>query len=412
MSKNILYISYDGMTDPLGQSQVIPYLAGLTKEGYSFTILSCEKPERYAAHKDTISTVLTAASISWQPILYTKKPPVLSTLYDYYQLKRKAQKLNNQLHFDLIHCRSYISSLLGLWMKRKYNIPFVFDMRGFWADERVDGGLWNLKNPVFKTVYNFFKKKETEFLNESAGVVSLTEAGKLEIMRWPGVKADAGKISIIPCCVDTESFNPDLVSPIKQQELREQLHITETDFLLGYLGSIGTWYMLDEMLQFFAALKKSITHAKLLFVTQDNAAEIRQTATKYGINDTSIVITSAERNQVPLMISLFNYGLFFIKPAYSKTASSPTKQGEIMAMGIPVVCNFGVGDTDKIIASYNSGLTVIGNKYDEVIQQIASGVKFDKQNIRAGALDFFSLTNGVNKYSTIYRDIINKKEAK
>ncbi len=31
---HILYISYDGMTDPLGQSQVLPYLKGLAKKGY------------------------------------------------------------------------------------------------------------------------------------------------------------------------------------------------------------------------------------------------------------------------------------------------------------------------------------------------------------------------------------------
>ena len=43
-SKNILYLSYDGMTDPLGQSQVLPYLIGLTKEGFTFHIISFEKP--------------------------------------------------------------------------------------------------------------------------------------------------------------------------------------------------------------------------------------------------------------------------------------------------------------------------------------------------------------------------------
>ena len=49
--KKILFISYDGMTDVLGQSQVIPYLAGLTKMGYTFTILSCDKPDKYLANK-------------------------------------------------------------------------------------------------------------------------------------------------------------------------------------------------------------------------------------------------------------------------------------------------------------------------------------------------------------------------
>ena len=41
--KRVLYISYDGLTDPLGQSQILPYLQHLAKESYQFTILSFEK---------------------------------------------------------------------------------------------------------------------------------------------------------------------------------------------------------------------------------------------------------------------------------------------------------------------------------------------------------------------------------
>src|SRR5665647_3716478 len=82
MGKRILFISYDGLTDPLGQSQVIPYLAGLTKYGYSFTILSCEKPEKYALHKKYVDDLLKSYPIKWIPIPYHKKPLVLSSIYD------------------------------------------------------------------------------------------------------------------------------------------------------------------------------------------------------------------------------------------------------------------------------------------------------------------------------------------
>ena len=44
--KKVLFIAYDGLTDPLGQSQIIPYLAGLSKANYQFTILSVEKKQR------------------------------------------------------------------------------------------------------------------------------------------------------------------------------------------------------------------------------------------------------------------------------------------------------------------------------------------------------------------------------
>jgi len=88
MAIPVLYISYDGMTDSLGQSQVIPYLIGLTKKGYAFTLMSCEKEENFAQHKNKIQSILDANNIIWKPISYTKKPPVLSTVYDVNRLKK------------------------------------------------------------------------------------------------------------------------------------------------------------------------------------------------------------------------------------------------------------------------------------------------------------------------------------
>jgi len=403
---SVLYISYDGMTDPLGQSQVIPYLIGLTKKGYSFTILSCEKRDNYIKNREVIAAILKTSAINWEPIFYTKKPPVLSTLYDYWKLRNTATKLHHQLKFDIIHCRSYISSLLGLWMTRKYKVPFVFDMRGFWADERVDGGLWNLGNPIFRVIYNFFKRKEREFLNKSAAIVSLTHAGKNEILTWKGLNLPPEKITVIPCCVDTNVFNPANIAADGQLALKQKLGIADSDLVLGYLGSIGTWYLLDEMLQFFSELKKANKNARFLFVTQEDAASIYIKAKQYNIDKSDLIITAANRQEVPLMVALFNYGIFFIKPSYSKTASSPTKQGEIMAMGIPVVCNWGIGDSDRIIEKYQSGLVIKNMEFNEAIQLILLPQDYlGKNSIRGGAISYFSLDNGIERYLKVYQDI-------
>ncbi|MBS1522320.1 MAG: glycosyltransferase [Bacteroidetes bacterium] len=403
--KSVLYISYDGMTDPLGQSQVIPYLIALSEKGFAFTILSFEKKARYTERKDQIKAILDSAGIRWEPLIYTKSPPVLSTMYDYFRMNRRASGLHKSINYNLIHCRSYISALAGLLLKRKYNLPFIFDMRGFWANERVDGQLWNLKNPVFKSVYQFFKKKEIEFINKSAAIISLTKAAKDEILKWKNLQIEPDKITVIPCCVDTMLFDPGKVTADQQQVVRQKLNISKETFILGYLGSIGTWYMLDEMLQFFSLLKKQIAGAKFLFVTEDNPESIIEKAHQFGINADDIIITKAERKEVPIMISLFNYGIFFIKPAYSKIASSPTKQGEIMSMGVPVVCNSGVGDSDHIVGMYNSGFVVPIDDHDYVINEISAG-GFDKQLIRNGAIDYFSLDKGAHEYLKVYNSIL------
>ncbi|MBT5933473.1 MAG: glycosyltransferase, partial [Flavobacteriales bacterium] len=152
--KNILYLSYDGMTDPLGQSQVLPYIIGLTKKGYHFHLISFEKPDRFLAHMKDILKICDENNITWVPMLYTKRPPLFSTIWDVWRMKRKASELNKEYSFSMVHCRSYLSALIGLSMKRRFKTAFLFDMRGFWADERVDGNIWNLKNPIYRWVYN------------------------------------------------------------------------------------------------------------------------------------------------------------------------------------------------------------------------------------------------------------------
>ncbi|MDO3642236.1 glycosyltransferase [Mucilaginibacter sp. L3T2-6] len=406
-SKNVLYLSYDGMTDPLGQSQVIPYLSGLSKSGFSFTILSFEKKYRYKKNGSNIKTILDAAGIYWHPLIYTKSPPVLSTLYDYLRMIRTAINLHRKLNYKLVHCRSYIPALVGMALNRKYKLPFIFDMRGFWADERVDGGLWNLNNPVFKSIYLFFKKKELVFINRSAAIVSLTEAGKKDILAWKGVKIKADKISVIPCCVDTKLFDRDKIRPDEVQRMRQMINVDPEALVIGYLGSIGTWYLLDEMLQFFSLLKRSIPATKFLMVTHDDAGYITEKARLHQVGTDDLIIISAERQEVPLMISLFSYGLFFIKSSYSKTASSPTKQGELMAMGVPAICNDGIGDSSSVVERYRSGLVVNLPNFDSCIQQLVSGIRFNEKDIRKGALDYFSLDKGVNEYREIYVRITN-----
>src|SRR5690606_6319454 len=106
---------YDGMTDNLGQSQVIPYLVGLQKKGYSIHILSCEKPQAFASREKHISKLLAKQGIIWHPITYTSKPPVFSTLYDIHRLQKNASETVREHAISFVHCRSYIAAQVGVY---------------------------------------------------------------------------------------------------------------------------------------------------------------------------------------------------------------------------------------------------------------------------------------------------------
>lgn len=408
----VLYISYDGMTDPLGQSQVLPYLVGLSEKGYQMVLVSFEKQERFGASKAIIEALCNHAGIIWKPLMYTKNPPVLSTLWDVFQLKRTILKLHQQYHFSHTHCRSHISAIGGAYLQRKVGIPFIFDMRGFYADERVDGGLWKLSNPLFKMVYRYFKTKEKDFLKNAACTISLTEAGKKIINSWPGFEHTP--IDVIPCCADLHHFNRERVDMNQVNNWRQKLNIQTDDFVVSYLGSLGTWYLADEMFKFFERLLKSHPKAKFLLITPDSKLMISEIACKYQIPDTAIVVQQAKRSEVPEMLLLGTISLFFIKPVFSKQASSPVKMGEILAMGIPIIANAGVGDVDAIVNDTHCGILIddFNNEaFDRGMASIPEFLTADQSVYVNAAHKYYSLENGVEKYAKVYRQIQTSQKA-
>ncbi len=405
---NTLYLTYDGLTDNLGQSQILPYLIGLSRLNHKITIISFEKSSIDSKKINITKQLLSSENVNWIPLSYTKNPPLFSTLYDLLKLKAAVKKEIRNSPRVVIHCRSYITSIIGLWAKKKYSIKFIFDMRGFWADERVDGGIWNTSNFLHNKIYHYFKKKEREFLSHSDHVVSLTESAKKEILSWNIPFLTSSKITIIPCCVDIPLFSPNAINTKKIEALKKTLQITGNDFVISYLGSLGTWYMLKEMLFFFKQLLHKNPSAKFLFITPDKKEFILNAAHLSGIDSDRIIVTCADRSEVFLYGALSRLSVFFIKPCFSKKASSPTKMGEILAMGIPVITNSDIGDVDELLK--NSGVGwVINNfnesEYDRAVNQIEELLKVDKAKIISFANEHFALEKGVAAYHSIYQTI-------
>jgi glycosyltransferase involved in cell wall biosynthesis len=406
MPNQVLFISIDGMTDQLGQSQVLPYLIGLSKKGYSISIVSCEKELNFKKNKETVFAMMTEYNIAWHYCFYSIKVPFISQLKNFFILKRLAIKEVKSKKFNILHCRSYITAFIGLQLKNKFKTKFIFDMRGFWADERIDGNIWDLRNPIHAILYKYFKRKEIELVENADYIVTLTNNAKNEIESWQ-LKSHL-KIEVIPCCADIDHFT--ISSDEEKLITRSKLNIPENFFVIGYLGSIGTWYMLDEMLDFFKELQKEKPNSIFFFITNDDELGIRNVAESKGISSKCVIVKSAKREEVPAFISCFDIGLFFIKPLYSKKGSSPTKLAEILACGIPLIANTGIGDVDELLLKSNCGILVdYFNKesYVEAINRIGK-LNLSKQFYRDVALTKFSLQSGIELYSTIYNKLFRE----
>lgn len=397
------------MTDPLGQSQVIPYLLGIAASSlYHIFILSCEKKEAYRKNKAIVENLLAGSNITWVPLFYTKKPPVVSTLFDVVKLRKAAFRIHKKNKLSLVHTRPGIPALIGLWLKKKYNIAFLNDIREFYADSRVDGGMWNLAKPVYKRIYDYFKTQEAEQIKQSDGIVCLTSAAENIIKSWPEYDPNV-PVEMIPCSVDLTLFDAKSYTDSQKDNKAKELEIAETDMVVSYLGSIGGWYMTDEMMKFCKILIDKYPFAKFLFISPHQHELIKKTAINHGIDSSRLVVVKASRKEVPLYLSLSKFSIFFIKPCYSKLSSSPTKHGEIMGMGIPVVTNSGVGDVEEIVEKYNSGIVIQYFTLEEMNRAANEMAEktFNKEEIRRGALEFYSLDNAIEKYRKIYARILS-----
>lgn len=77
-----------------------------------------------------------------------------------------------------------------------------------------------------------------------------------------------------------------------------------------------------------------------------------------------------------------------------------------MALGIPVVCNSGVGDSDLVVKTYHSGLLIESFTRSEYENNIIHPQDFNKSEITDGANKFFSLDEGTMRYSGVYKSLI------
>jgi glycosyltransferase involved in cell wall biosynthesis len=402
--KKVLFITYDGLTDPLGQSQVLPYLEGLAALGHSITILSFEKKQRFISESKLVQEQVDKQGIKWMPLSFTVFPPLVSKAYDMWRMMNTARHICKTEGINLIHCRGYLSTDVGLRLKQRLGIPFVFDMRGFWADERKDTGHWPQTSFFYRRLYEHYKKKEQQFYIHADAIVSLTQAAKKEIISREGF-ANLN-IEVIPCCAQLDHFNYETFSALDKDEIRATLNIPASYKVIAYLGSLGEFYMMKEMLSFVQVFMEQNPNTIFVIYTKDDISMIQPFINNFSDVEKNIRLKYVARKELPKYLSIVDYSIFFILPMYSKIASSPTKHAELMGMGIPVICN-NIGDTGKIVEESHSGIVInsFANKdFQQAVMQLQQ-ITFNKEAIRTACKQYFSLEDGIKKYHQLYESV-------
>jgi len=138
----VLYLTYNGLCQPLGQSQVIPYIIGLSKQGYKFTVLSFEHHSEKDFEKEyqKVKAQLDSAGIGWIALKYHKYPRFFSSIYDILHGIVKAIFFYIKEPYYIVHTREHVPGMMTLVLKKFLRTKFIFDMRDLMLDEKVDAG--------------------------------------------------------------------------------------------------------------------------------------------------------------------------------------------------------------------------------------------------------------------------------
>lgn len=391
--------------EPLGQSQVWRYLSGLS-ERHQIILISYEKADDWAdvSARERLRKVVSSKGVIWAPLKYHKEPSAAATAFDILWGILVAGYLTLKHRVKIVHARSYVPSVIALSLKRAFGLLFVFDMRGFWADERVDGGLWPKDSYLYRTAKWF----ERRFLLSADRVVSLTQAAVDEMRKFPYLQEHMPTFEVITTCADLDLFKPDVLGQRKQNDDRP--------VTLGYVGSVGVWYLFDETLKCFRLLRQAIPDARLHILNRGAHAYIIDRLNYYHIAPEAVRLEVADHAGVARAMRQMDAGIFFIKPVYSKMASAPTKLAEFLSCGIPCLANAGVGDMAHILESEQVGIVL--RDFTEAAMRDAVASLLDlarqpdiRQRCRQVAQKFFSLESGIQRYMDIYHELLREDES-
>ena len=409
--RRVLFISYNGMLDPLGQSQVIPYLRELAKKGVRFTLISFERPRAFTpegiAQCEQLRQHLAAQDIEWHWLPYHQRPSIPATIYDVLAGYRKAGRLVRRNQIELVHARGHIPATIALGLKKRFGTKMIFDVRGLMAEEYVDAEHWREGG----IPYRLTKATERRILAATDAVVTLTERIWPIIREWEGLRGRSVPHEVIPCCVDLSLFK---FSEEERARRRAELGLGDR-FTMVYSGSLDGWYLTEKMADFFASFLQRRPDAHLLWLTTGNHDRVRELMRNRNVGNGNFSVLSIASPAVPSYLAAADAGLAFIKRCVSKIASSPTKNGEYLACGLPLIINEGIGDSDALIDDWKAGVLIENFTDDEyaeagrIIERMVSEPEVRK-SARWVAEQLFDLNAvGAERYARLYEKVFDAK---
>ena len=345
-----LYISHIGMSEPLGQSQVLPYLRGVAATGVEIRILSFEKagtsPDVIAAQQERMN----ADGLRWSPLVRNAGHGLGVKVLESSVALLRGLRVALAQRPDVVHARSYLpAAVADVIATTSPGSKLLFDCRGMLGDEYIDNGQWTRD----RLEYRLLKRFERRVFKRADGLVVLTRA----LRGWLGDERMLGgrtKVEVIPCCVDMKRFAPSVTA---RDAARRELGIGGRVALV-YSGSLGSWYLEEEMARYASHLRREVRatgrELAVVVLSPSDPAAFETKLAAQGFGEGDVIVRKVEPTRMASLLTAGDVGLSFIQSCFSKKGSSPTKVAEYLASGLVVALNGDIGDQADLAAEQDA----------------------------------------------------------
>jgi glycosyltransferase involved in cell wall biosynthesis len=396
--KRVLYLTRNGLCEPLGQSQIFPYLRGLSA-GVSISLISFEKLTDWVdwPSRRRVQQQCQQHRIRWIPLRFRANPRPWAPALAIPQLGLLALwQWRHRQKPALVHARSYVPAAIALGLHRLTGVPFIFDMRALWPEELITAGHLRRGSLLHRALLWL----ERRCLKEASGVVSLTHAAVTHLQSSYPRELAAQRIVVIPTCADLQRFQP--------------CEITASPPLV--IGCIGTvlsgWFLIEWLRAFFDAVARADPTARFELISRDSPNSILHALNPSPAWSDRLLIEAARPDQMPSIVQRHTASVMFFTGGLSKLGSSPTRMAEVLGCGRPVVANPGVGDVEQVIRQHRVGVLARGAsaaEMDACVIDLLALLKDPEfaRRCRRTAENLFSLETGTAAYRQLYADILS-----
>jgi len=158
----------------------------------------------------------------------------------------------------------------------------------------------------------------------------------------------------VSCCVDIPRY-ADYEG--KREEARANLGLNDR-WVVCYVGGLAKWQEIPKTLKLVKTMRSREPQVFFLFITRDNASKYASELAAIGKEGKDYRCLSLTHDEVLEILPAADLGVLLRASSPVNLVSSPTKCGEYLASGVPVLTTAYAGDASSVIAETCAGFVL------------------------------------------------------